>query len=88
MTAVIHFGYHAAHLEHFSTGTAAAQMTLVALQVALPLLALLASKSAYAPAHRGAKDRSSAIKNGVPPLAGTCGLPNCSEVEGLRPRAT
>ncbi len=45
LTAVIHFGYHAAHLEHFSTGKAAAQTAGVALQVALPLLALLANRS-------------------------------------------
>jgi hypothetical protein len=46
LTALIHFSYHAAHLEHFGIGTAAAQTAGLTLTLALPLLALLASRSA------------------------------------------
>jgi hypothetical protein len=46
LTGVLHFGYHAAHLEHFSTGTAAAQTAGLTFAVALPLLSLFASRSA------------------------------------------
>jgi hypothetical protein len=45
LTSLIHFSYHAAHLEHFSTGTAAAQTAGLALLLVLPFLALLASGS-------------------------------------------
>jgi hypothetical protein len=46
LTALIHFSYHAAHLEHFSIGTAAAQTAGLTLTLVLPLLALLVSRSA------------------------------------------
>jgi hypothetical protein len=43
-TNLVHFTYHAAHLEHFSVGEAFAQTTLLAIGLALPILALLASR--------------------------------------------
>jgi hypothetical protein len=46
LTGLLHFGYHAAHLEHFSTGTAAAQTAGLTIAVALPLLALFMTRSA------------------------------------------
>jgi hypothetical protein len=46
LTSLLHFSYHAVHLEHFSTGKAIAQTIGLTFQVALPLFALLANRPA------------------------------------------
>ena len=44
LTSLIHFSYHAAHLEHFTTGQVIAQTVGLAVVVVLPILALLANR--------------------------------------------
>lgn len=45
LTSILHFTYHAQHLEHFTGGQGATQTAGLAIAIALPIIALLISRS-------------------------------------------